>query len=97
LTQIYGDGSGLGDDRGIWSNSAQSDAGRIDMGPFLRQEGRIPSHKPPSSEAALRIKLGLSSSLMMRRHVSAIRLALQPVPRLALWASWLAHKVRGPL
>ncbi len=80
MTHIHGDGSSLGDDRPIWSNAIQADAGPIDMGPFLRQEGRIPSRKPPSSKAALRAKLGLSdlglaNTLMARRRATAARSA----------------------
>ena len=95
MTQTYSDGSRHDEDRGISGNLA-----RIDMGPFLRQEGRIPSRKPPSSEMALRIKLGLSNNGVIRQHVSAARRAsqatLQRLPRLMVWTSWLVHMVRRP-
>ncbi len=74
---------------------------KMDMGPYLRQEGRQSPRgsagpDPQQAELRFRSKLGLSPAVARFRSSRYALQGRQPPAGITLWVSWLIQRVRRP-
>ena len=97
--------SGASDVAGLSMEDAQARMASIDMGPFLRQEGRLTPRNtvaPNSRDRLIRIRSSPGSPIVIatRSRLRVIRPAQrdpsQSAPGITLWVSWLIRTIRRP-